>query len=68
MDFNTGCVFNTAEGFDSFCTNHQLIEGVRSDFSLRSSVLGGKVCGIFSPTSGSYVALDELLMFDLIYG
>lgn len=47
MDFNTGCVFNTAEGFDSFCTNHQLIEGVRSDFSLRSSVFGGKACGIF---------------------
>lgn len=68
MDFNTGCVFNTAEGFDSFCTNHQLIEGVRFDFSLRSSVFWGKSLWNFSPTSGSYVALDESLMFDLIYG
>lgn len=67
IDFSTGCVFNRTESFDSFCTNHQLIEDVRSDFSLRSSVFWEETCGIF-PTLGSFVALDELLMFDLVYG
>lgn len=49
MDFNTGCVFNITEGFDSLCTDHQLVEDVRSDFSLRSSVFWGKNMVFFLP-------------------
>jgi len=63
VDFNTGCVFNVTEGFDSFCTNHQLIGHRRSDFSLRSSVFWGKNLWYFSTTSFVNVLLAVCVTF-----
>lgn len=68
VDFNGGCVFNITEGFDSLCKpSTDYTEDVRSDFSIRSFVFQEKKkTQYFSTFSVSFVALDELLMFDVV--
>lgn len=66
VDFNGGCVFNITEGFDSLCKLSTDYTDVRSNFSIRSFVFQEKKTLYFSTVSVSFVALDELLMFDVV--